>query len=187
MARDVMNKQPASPPTARPRLLVWFHWTTLLALCAGVSFIWMREAFDGKALRSWLLEGHAHMGLLVLGLGVARVLLRLRLGKLPGDGGLVGRVVAGLAHAGLYALLFALPLLGWASINAQGRTVNLLGWPLPALVGADEDLSDELLAWHVNAAWALLALGVTHAAAALWHHFVLRDSVLSAMLPRPRP
>jgi cytochrome b561 len=127
------------------------------------------------------------MGLLVLGLGVARVLLRLRLGKLPGGGGgLVARALAGLTHAGLYALLFALPLLGWASINAAGRTVDLFGWPLPALVGADEDLGDALLAWHVNAAWALLALGVMHAAAALWHHFVLRDSVLSAMLPRPR-
>lgn len=178
-----------STANARPRLLVRLHWATLLALCAGVSFIWVREAVDGRALRSWLLEGHVHMGLLVLGLWAARLALRIKLGKLPVDGNpsIALRVAAGLTHAGLYALLFALPLLGWASSNAHGKTVDLFGLPLPVLVAPDEDIGDELLAWHVSAAWALLALGALHAAAALWHHFVLRDSLLISMLPRRRP
>jgi cytochrome b561 len=168
---------------------VALHWATLLALLAGVSMAWVRDAVDGRVLRSWLLEGHTHIGLLVLALWAARVALRLKLGKLPvaGNPSIMLRVVAGLTHAGLYVLLFALPLLGWAASNAHGKTVDLLGLPLPMLVAPDEDIGDELLAWHVTAAWALLALGVMHASAALWHHFVLRDSLLMAMLPRRRP
>lgn len=184
-----MNTHTVASLTARPRLLVMLHWVTLLALCAGVSLVWVRDAVDGRALRSWLLEGHAHVGLLVLGLWAARIALRVKVGKLPaGDNPSIAlRVAAGLTHAGLYVLLFALPLLGWASSNANGKTVDLFGLSLPALVAPDEDIGDELLAWHVRAAWALLALGALHAAAALWHHFVLRDSLLMSMLPRRRP
>jgi cytochrome b561 len=74
-------------------------------------------------------------------------------------------------------------LLGWALSNAQDRPVHLFGLTLPALVGADEDLADMLQTWHVDAAWVLLALALMHAVAALWHHFVVRDDVLRAMLP----
>lgn len=174
---------------ARPRPLVMLHWATLLALCAGVSFIWVRDVVDGRALRFWLLEGHVHMGLVVLGLWAARVALRLKLGRLPaGDASPMAlRILAALTHASLYGLLLALPLLGWASSNAHGKTVDLFGLPLPALVGPDEDVGDDLLAWHLTAAWTLLAGAVLHAAAALWHHFVLRDSLLMSMLPRRRP
>jgi cytochrome b561 len=47
---------------------------------------------------------------------------------------------------------------------------------------------DEMLraAFHLShelGAWALAALAVSHAAAALFHHFVLRDDVLECMAP----
>jgi hypothetical protein len=79
-----------------------------------------------------------------------------------------------------------LPLLGWALSNAEGKPVHLFGLTLPALVSADEDLADTLQAWHLNAAWVLLGLVSLHVAAALWHHFVLRDEVLRRMLPKRR-
>jgi cytochrome b561 len=136
----------------------------------------------------WLLEGHRHFGLFVLLLFFARVVLRIRLGKLPSDdrSSKAVRIMAGLTHIALYALLLGLPLLGWALSDAQGKPVHLLGLTLPMIVGADEDLADELQAWHLDAAWALLGLVSLHVAAALWHHFVLRDGVLRRMLPRRR-
>lgn len=178
-------KTSSPPQPTRPRLLVSLHWLTLLALCIGVAVIWVRDATTGRALRLWLLEGHRHLGLLVLGLWAARVLLRLQLGKWQHSSpqAFAIRMVAAATHAALYALLLALPLLGWALSDAQGKTVNLFGMPLPHLVAADEDLADQLTAWHVDAAWTLLALGIVHAGAALWHHFVKRDAVLVSMLP----
>lgn len=184
---SMKNHTPTSV-TTRPWPMVMLHWATLLALCAGVSIIWIRDVADGRAARFWLMEAHTHVGLLVLGLWVARIVVRIRFPRLPviGSQSLVVRVVAGFTHVCLYAWLLALPILGWASINAHGKTVDLFGLPLPSLVGSDDDLGDDLLTWHVNTAWMLLAFGIVHASAALWHHFVMRDALLRAMLPRRR-
>ncbi len=172
----------------RPRKLVALHWLTVLCLLLAAALILTREQVAGRSLRMWLLEGHRHLGLLVLLLFFVRTALRIRLGKLPhaDRSSPLMRALAGLTHLALYALLLALPLLGWALSDAQGKPVHLLGATLPALVGEDEDLADQLQAWHLDAAWALLALASLHVAAALWHHFVLRDGVLRTMLPRRR-
>lgn len=174
--------------STRPGRLVVLHWLTLLCVVSGVVLILIRDEVAGRAMRQWLLDGHRHFGVLVLLLFVARVALRIRSGKLPptGDPLRLSRAAAALVHVALYALLLALPLLGWALNDALGKPAHLLGVALPALVGADEDLADELLAWHQDAAWLLLGLVLLHAAAALWHHFVLRDGVLRTMLPKPR-
>lgn len=173
---------------ARPRRLVALHWFTVLCLVLLAILILVREEVEGRSLRFWLLEGHREFGLLVLALFFARVALRARNGKWPNDAGAspLLRAAALLTHAALYALLLAQPLLGWALSNALGQPVRLLGVPLPALVGADDALADDLTDWHQDAAWLLLALVLLHAGAALWHHFVLRDGVLRAMLPRRR-
>lgn len=178
----------ASVP-ARPRKLVALHWLTVLCVIAAVTFILTRDQVDGKVVRQWLLEGHRHFGLFVLMLFLARVIIRIRLGKLPHDHQVskIVRMLAGLTHIALYALLLTLPMLGWALSNAEGKPVHLFGLTLPALVSADEDLADTLQAWHLNAAWVLLGLVSLHVAAALWHHFVVRDEVLRRMLPRRRP
>lgn len=173
---------------ARPKLLVVLHWLTVLCLFVLAALILTRDQVSGRALRTWLLEGHRHFGLFVLALCAARVGLRMRLGKLPSGNGsspLVQRLAAS-THGALYALLLAQPLLGWALSSAQGKPVHLFGTSLPALVAADEDLADALQSWHQDAGWVLLGLIALHVAAALWHHLVLRDGVLRSMLPSRR-
>jgi cytochrome b561 len=175
----------ASP---RPRSLVALHWLTALALFAAAALILVRGEVDGRAPRQWLLEGHRHFGLLVLGLFCLRVALRWRLGRLPASAG-IGRLVraaAALTHVAMYALLLSLPLLGWALSDALAKPVHVFGLTLPALVEPDPDLADTLQAWHLDAAWALLALVALHVGAALWHHFIRRDAVLRDMLPQRR-
>jgi cytochrome b561 len=171
---------------SRPRKIVVLHWLTVLCVCCAAGLILTRDEVSGRALRQWLLEGHRHFGLFVLILFFIRVAVRLRAGKLPTEGKLpfVLRAAAAATHIALYALLLALPLLGWALSNAQDKPVHFFGATLPTLVAADDDLADSLQAWHVDAAWLLLALVVLHVSAALWHHFVLRDGTLRVMLPR---
>jgi cytochrome b561 len=182
-ATDLGQPEPAS---SRPRKIVVLHWLTVLCLCFAAALILTREEISGRALRQWLLEGHRHFGLFVLVLFFIRVVVRIRAGKLPSEGKLPWalRAAAALTHIALYALLLSLPLLGWALSNAQDKPVHLFGLTLPALVGADDDLADTLQTWHVDAAWVLLALVLMHIAAALWHHFVLRDNTLRRMLPQ---
>jgi cytochrome b561 len=177
-----------SAPGVRPPALVALHWLTVAALCAAVAAIFWRESVDGRVLRDWLIQGHRHFGLLVLAMAGLRLAVRWRShrGGAHDATAPILRAAASLAHGALYALLFTLPLLGWAASSAADRTVSFLGVALPALVHADEDLADRLAAWHSNAAWALLGLVLLHVAAALWHHYALRDNTLIAMLPRSR-
>ncbi|HVI56748.1 MAG TPA: cytochrome b [Luteibacter sp.] len=171
-----------------PRRLRVLHWLTVVCVVLAAAFILTRDQLDGRSVRFWLLEGHRHFGLFVLALFVVRVVVRLRVGKLPSAGEMAWpvRVAAGLTHVALYALLVTLPLLGWALSSAEGNPVHVFGATLPNLVAADEDLADNLQAWHLDAAWVLLGLVCLHIAAALWHHFVMRDGVLRRMWPKRR-
>ena len=60
---------------------------------------------------------------------------------------------------------------------------------LPSLVDIDEDLGDLASELHETGAYLLLALIGLHVAAALHHHFILKDQTLRSMLPglRQRP
>ena len=100
------------------------------------------------------------------------------------------RRAAGISHVALYALLLVIPLSGWVYSSSTGVQVVYLGLiPLPDLVPKDKALAAVLRACHVTLNFTLLALVCVHAAAALKHHFVDRDTVLWRMLPaaRPRP
>jgi len=88
------------------------------------------------------------------------------------------------AHLMLYAMLCALPVVGWAASNAHAVRVKLFGLvALPSIVGDDPDLADLLTDVHLWMSWGLLFLVVAHAGAACWHHYIRRDGVLAAMLP----
>jgi cytochrome b561 len=188
-----LEKAPASVAAdgeavvCRPRGMRFLHWFTAVCVVVVAALALVRDEVAGRVARQWLLEGHRHVGLLVLALVVVRVIVRWRLGRLPEvvHSRLI-RVTAWCTHAALYAVLFAMPLIGWALSNAEGKPVHLLGLTLPALVADDEDLADRLLTWHQDVAWALLALVALHVSAALWHHFVRRDGVLRSMWPARR-
>jgi superoxide oxidase len=81
-------------------------------------------------------------------------------------------------------LLLAQPMLGVLYINARGRRIDfyLLG-ELPSIIGPHKILAEQVIAVHDVMAYVLLSIIGLHAAAALFHHFVRRDNVLSAMLP----
>lgn len=40
----------------RPAIVMTLHWLTLVVLLPGVALILVREQFDGRVLRYWLLE-----------------------------------------------------------------------------------------------------------------------------------
>jgi cytochrome b561 len=87
-------------------------------------------------------------------------------------------------HALLYVLLFALPITGWANASARGWTIELFGLvTLPRIMPTGAPLGLEIGDIHGWIAYGLLGLVGLHVAAALYHHFWLRDRVLSRMLP----
>ena len=164
----------------------WVHWASVFLMALVLGSIFLRGVAEEGWATAFLLDLHRLAGALVMLALVARLGLRWRdrhhtpRHRLP----LAVFLASQVHHALLYLGLIAVPLLGWLLASASGRTEWLFGWlPMPALLGKDRDLADDLFDWHGEAAWALSALVLAHIGAALWHHFVRRDSILHAMLP----
>ncbi|TLY89142.1 MAG: cytochrome b [Gammaproteobacteria bacterium] len=187
MRQPMRSSASASPAIERhPLVTRVLHWATAVILVVSVSAILYRETTEQKTLRQVLMELHRQLGLLVLLLLVARVAVRSVKGLVNHALGpsAARRRAAAVAHWSMYGVLAGLVLLGWALCNAHAIHLRLFGViPLPDLVAADSDLADTLSDYHIWAAWVLLSLVVPHVLAALWHHYIRHDGVLTAMLP----
>lgn len=94
------------------------------------------------------------------------------------------RKVAEATHVLLYLLMLAVPLSGWLMSSAKGfQTVWFGVLPLPDLLGKNKELGDLLQKVHEVLNFTMAALVIAHLGAALKHHFIDRDDVLSRMLP----
>jgi len=170
-----------------PALTVAIHWATVAAIVVAVIAMFVRDAVEDRVWRQLLLEAHRQLGLLVLVVAGVRIANRVRKGLADHAPDMMAllRWAAKAAHVLMYGVLIALPLLGWAVTSAHGVSLTFLGSvPLPKILSADSELADTLTDYHVWLAWGLLGLVVAHVAAAVWHHFVRRDGVLRAMLPK---
>ena len=91
------------------------------------------------------------------------------------------------AHAGhllLYGLMIVIPLSGWLMSSALGfQTVWFGVLPLPDLLAKDKELGETLKLVHMSLNFGLAALVVAHVGAAVKHHLIDRDDILSRMLP----
>ena len=90
---------------------------------------------------------------------------------------------ATLVHVLLYVLMIGMPLAGWLMLSAYGKPIPFFGLTLPALMGPDKALGGQIKEVHElvgNLGYFLIGV---HAAAALLHHYLKRDSTLRAMLP----
>ncbi len=174
----------------------WLHWGVAALVLGTIPLGLAFTNFDYKgALDGALGKGafdagyslHKSIGLLVLGLMVARIAAKLlwrdpeHRPPLPA----FNRVASHAAHGMLYVLLIAAPLLGWAAVSAYPAPLPFFGlFEAPPLLGADRKLAETLLVAHRFAAYAIIAVVAVHIAAALYHAVVRRDGVLERMLPR---
>ena len=101
------------------------------------------------------------------------------------------QTAAKLGHLALYALLIALPLTGWALISTSDKPSLFFGNPFPLIpflaelpAAAKKEYHEALEGAHELLANGLLIVVAAHVAAALRHAIVLKDGVLSRMLPR---
>jgi cytochrome b561 len=89
---------------------------------------------------------------------------------------------AKVVHYGLYVLLAATVVLGIFNAWQRGDVVFNF-YTIPKLIPGDLALKRTLEELHGDFADIVLILAGLHAAAALAHHYLLRDSVLRRMLP----
>ena len=166
--------------TVLQRLLHWLMAVCILAmLFIGVGMV---STIMPKYVP--LLVTHKTLGIAILVLALIRLAVRLRSGTppLPLDLPPPMKLGAKLSHYALYALMIAMPLIGWAMQSAGAYPVVLLGGiHLPAIVPPNAALYTLLKTAHVYLAFAFFALILLHVAAALHHALVRRDGVFEAM------
>jgi cytochrome b561 len=163
------------------------HWTIVLLILgqgtAGLLMTEMRNSPD--KIQVYAL--HKSFGLTILALVMLRLLWRWYAGA---PRSVVGTPqwqerIASLTHWALYALLFAIPLSGWALNSAAGFPLQWFGlFNLPAITGKDHDVHELAEELHELLFWILVSLALVHAAAAFYHHLFQRDDTLARMLPR---
>jgi cytochrome b561 len=91
------------------------------------------------------------------------------------------------AHAGhflLYVLMIAIPLSGWLMSSAKGfQTVWFGLLPIPDLLGKNKETGDLLQSVHMSLNLLFVAVIAGHIGAALKHHFIDKDDILTRILP----
>ncbi|HKT33147.1 MAG TPA: cytochrome b [Gammaproteobacteria bacterium] len=166
-----------------------FHWVIVVLVAAQFVLGFMAHGLPISMERLVLLARHKSIGITIFVLVVLRLAWRLYSRPpplLPSPHPLFN-TAARMSHGLMYALLLSMPPVGWLLSSASNLTVAWFGlFSLPNLVGPDKRLAQALLLTHESMAWLLLVTIVVHVLAALWHHFLLKDTVLLRMLPSTR-
>ena len=167
-----------------------FHWLT-----AGLVLVAFLISPGGSEARvySATAEGtrvlHESIGALVFAVVALRLAWRMfnHPPELPGQSAWMNRAAKSV-HIALYVLLFLTPVTAVVGAWYEGHSISLygIGDIVPALTQA-HDLGATIANVHGFLGDAILWIAGLHAAAALYHHFFLRDAVLAAMVPGLQP
>ena len=172
-------------PKTYTRTAIALHWLLAAGLLGMIGMGLYMTSLPFSPARLKLYNWHKWAGVVILGLSVVRLLWRLT-HRPPVDVAMAPwqRRAAHLTHLAMYALFFAVPLMGWAYSSAAGFPIVLFGvLPLPDFVAADRELAEAIKPLHGWLAWTLLGLIALHVAAAMKHQLLDRDGLLQRMAP----
>lgn len=167
-------------------LSIGLHWFMLLLLVAVYATMELRGIFPkGSTSREAMKTFHYMLGMSVFILVWLRLFARL-IHPAPAIQPTPPKWQTYLAltvHVALYALMIAMPLLGWTVLSAEGKPIPFFGLQLPALVAENKMLADQVMEVHENVGTLGYFLIGLHAIAALFHHYFVRDNTLLRMSP----
>lgn len=178
-----------SPSTRYDAIAIALHWAmAILILGLLVMGFVMTAQKPGSPLQFQLFQVHKSVGITVLALALLRLGWRLghRPPPLPATMETWEKLAAHGGHAVLYLLMLGMPLAGWAVVSTSPLNIPTLLYgviPLPHLP-LPRATNDAAKLLHDGGAWVMVATIAGHAAAALRHHHLLGDDVLTRMLPR---
>ena len=181
-----MNDTPALK--RYPNTAIALHWLVLLLVISAYACILLRENYPrGSDIREGLKTWHFTLGLSVLATTFVRSGLRAFVWKTPPITPEPPRLLHWLsiaAHLAIYLWLIAMPFAGWTILSAEGDPIPFWGLQLPPLTGVNKQFAEQVQELHETGGTVGYFLLGLHAAAALFHHYVLKDNALVRMLPR---
>ncbi len=162
------------------------HWlTALLTIAAFVLGPEDLDEMDNPGL-DWGVQTHETLGIVAIGLTVLRIIWMLfckKPEKLPMSRAM--QSASKSAQGLLYLLLLVVPTTAVLGIWLEGDSLALIqNIAVAPPFSVNGKLGEFFIDIHPTLADALIWLAGFHAAAALFHHYVLKDDVLRSMLPK---
>jgi cytochrome b561 len=167
--------------TAFSRLL---HWTmaamVLTMLCIGVAMVVSLAGYHT------LVSIHRPLGIAILILVIVRFANRL-LNPPPAFPATMARserLAATASEWTMYGLMFVLPLVGWGMLSAGRYPIVIYGsLHLPEILPHNVMLYSVLRRAHTVLAYLFFLTFLAHFGAILFHTLIVRDGILTRMLP----
>jgi cytochrome b561 len=175
----------ADDGTNYDNVAITLHWVTAMLVVIQFALAMVWDEFP-KPTQEAMQSVHVSLGVLMTAVILMRIVWRL----IPGhqvsslDLGWL-RLASKGVHYVLYLLLIAQATTGFLFRWSQGHPVSffgLFGIPSPFPV-FDKGARHQLHGLHDKIGWAIVIIAFAHALAALYHHYGLKDRVLTRMLP----
>lgn len=163
-----------------------FHWIIVVLIVTQYVLAQRADSLPRGPALLQTIALHKSIGITILGLAVLRLIWRWLnpVPPMPASSPRWQHLAARLSHIALHALLFLMPLFGWLMSSARNFPVSWFGIvTLPDLIGPSERAYEFFHEGHEILAQVLFVVALVHIAAALKHHFIDRDDVLTRMLP----
>jgi cytochrome b561 len=162
------------------------HWAIAALVLALLASVELHELFPkGSFARSLFMQSHFWLGITVGLLTLVRLYVRIGQNPapiVPAPAGWQTRLAA-IVQWAFYAILVAMPVLGYLMLNAKGFDLSVGGFGLGRWLAEDKELAEQLEEIHETVGNIFIALVVLHIGAALYHHHVLNDNTFSRVQP----
>lgn len=160
----------------------FIHWLSAILILGSLIGGFYMMNFADKTIQGPLIFIHKSVGVLFLGLLIFRFIWR-QMNAIPTIPDTSFSILSRLSVPVLYLSMLSMPLSGILMSQAAGYPVSFFGlFTLPTLLSKSPELGKSLKMVHQYSAFILIGLIAIHAAAALYHHYVLKDSVFLRML-----
>jgi superoxide oxidase len=165
-------------------LVISLHWLIFLLMIAIYATMEFRGIFEkGSEPRELMKAIHFMLGASLLFLVIIRIAARIfsTTPEIVPPLKPQLKIVSKLMHLALYILMIAMPISGWLMLNANGKAVPFFGLELPIVIAENKALGEQLHDLHeIGATVGYVLIGL-HTAAALFHHYVMKNNVLLRM------
>ena len=174
----------AAPDQRYDTLTQAIHWLSLVAIAIAFVIGLSLEDMPRGPEKTQLVNLHASLGVLVIGLTAVRLGWRTVVAAPASPGSRMMQFAGKAMHLTLYAVILAVPISGVLMMAAKGRSFEVFGlFTVPPLMATDRAFGESLEEAHEVLSYLMLVLVGLHAAAAVFHQAILKDGALARMLP----
>lgn len=163
------------------------HWLIFLFIVSLIPIGFFMGDIPVRSIKFQVYNLHKLFGLLVLLLMIVRLAWRWQNVSPQSPLGVPRwqQKLATCVHYLLYALLIAMPVSGWVMATAAGHYPHLWSLQLPLLGLSKNKLIATIAAnIHQILAWTIIVTVSLHILAAIKHHFIDKNEVLTRILFR---